>query len=109
MKGKGRPDLVGAAPIWPHLPVLVPSPRPRLPRHLPSEQSVPAVRPVLSGIGAILPSERRNTMRKLLVALTLLSASLSTAAFAQAGRGTDAEQKACTRDVQKFKEMPTAG
>ena len=41
-------------------------------------------------------------MRKLLVALTLLSASLSTAALAQAGRGTDAEQKACTRDVQKF-------
>ena len=29
-------------------------------------------------------------MRKLLVALTLLSVSLSTAAFAQAGRGTDA-------------------
>src|SRR3954453_1477220 len=69
---------------------------------LPSEQSAPAVRPVLSGTGAILPSERRNTMRKLLVALTLMSASLSTAAFAQAGRGTDAEQKACTRDVQKF-------
>ena len=41
-------------------------------------------------------------MRKLLVALTLLSASLSTAAFAQAGRGTDAEQKACSRDVQKL-------
>lgn len=41
-------------------------------------------------------------MRKLLVALTLLSASLSTAAFAQQGRGTEAEQKACTRDVQKF-------
>ena len=41
-------------------------------------------------------------MRKLLVALTLLSASLSTAAFAQAGRGTDSEQKACTRDVQKL-------
>ena len=43
-------------------------------------------------------------MHKLLVALTLLSASLSTAAFAQQGqgRGTDAEQKACTRDVQKF-------
>lgn len=41
-------------------------------------------------------------MRKLLVALILLSASLSTAAFAQQGRGTEAEQKACTRDVQKF-------
>ena len=42
-------------------------------------------------------------MRKLFVALTLLSATLSTAAFAQqGGRGTEAEQKACTRDVQKF-------
>jgi hypothetical protein len=42
-------------------------------------------------------------MRKLLLALTLLSASLSTAAFAQQqGRGTPEEQKACTRDVQKF-------
>ena len=41
-------------------------------------------------------------MRKLLVALTLLSASLSTTAFAQQGRGTDAEQKACSRDVQKL-------
>ena len=41
-------------------------------------------------------------MRKLLVALTLLSTLSTTAAFAQAGRGTDAEQKACTRDVQKF-------
>ena len=41
-------------------------------------------------------------MRKLLVALTLLSASVSTVAFAQQGRGTESEQKACTRDVQKF-------
>lgn len=41
-------------------------------------------------------------MRKLLIALTVLSATLSTTAFAQGGRGTDAEQKACTRDVQKF-------
>ena len=42
-------------------------------------------------------------MRKLFVALTLLSASLSTAAFAQQQRsGTPEEQKACTRDVQKF-------
>ena len=39
-------------------------------------------------------------MRKFLLALTLLSAS--TAAFAQQGRGTADEQKACTRDVQKF-------
>ena len=42
-------------------------------------------------------------MRQLLLALTLLSASFSTAAFAQQqGRGTPEEQKACTRDVQKF-------
>ena len=41
-------------------------------------------------------------MRKFLLALTLLSASVSTAAFAQQGRGTAEEQKACTRDVQKF-------
>ena len=41
-------------------------------------------------------------MRKLLVALTLLSASVSTVAFAQQGRGTESEQKACTRDVQKY-------
>ena len=42
-------------------------------------------------------------MRKLLLALTLLSATLSTAAFAQQQRGgTPEEQKACTRDVQKF-------
>ncbi|MDE2376422.1 hypothetical protein [Bradyrhizobium sp.] len=42
-------------------------------------------------------------MRKLLLALTVLSASLSTAAFAQQQRsGTPEEQKACTRDVQKF-------
>ena len=39
-------------------------------------------------------------MRKFLLALTLLS--VSTAAFAQQGRGTADEQKACTRDVQKF-------
>lgn len=42
-------------------------------------------------------------MRKLLIALTLLSASVSTAAFAQQQRsGTPEEQQACTRDVQKF-------
>lgn len=40
-------------------------------------------------------------MRKSLLALTLLS--LSTAAFAQGQRsGTPEEQKACTRDVQRF-------
>jgi len=41
-------------------------------------------------------------MRKTLLALTLLSLSVSTAAFAQVGqRGTPEEQKACTRDVQR--------
>ena len=40
-------------------------------------------------------------MRKILLALTLLSLSVSTAALAQHG-GTEAEQKACARDVQKF-------
>ena len=39
-------------------------------------------------------------MRKFLLALTLLSVSASSGAFAQ--RGTPEEQKACTRDVQKF-------
>jgi hypothetical protein len=40
-------------------------------------------------------------MRKTLLALTLLSLSASTGAMAQGQRGTDAEQKACTRDAQK--------
>ena len=39
-------------------------------------------------------------MRKFLLALALLS--VSTTAFAQQGRGTPEEQKACSRDVQKF-------
>ena len=42
-------------------------------------------------------------MRKFLLALTLLSVSASSGAFAQRQRGgTAEEQKACTRDVQKF-------
>ena len=42
-------------------------------------------------------------MRKFLLALTLLSLSASSGAFAQQQRGgTPEEQKACTRDVQKF-------
>jgi hypothetical protein len=42
-------------------------------------------------------------MRKTLLALTLLSLSVSTGAFAQGQRGgTPEEQKACTRDVQRF-------
>jgi hypothetical protein len=40
-------------------------------------------------------------MRKFFFALTLLSVSLSTAAFAQQ-RGSPDEQKSCTRDVHKF-------
>ena len=41
-------------------------------------------------------------MRKFLLALTVLSIPLSSAAFAQQRSGTAEEQKACTRDVQKF-------
>ena len=42
-------------------------------------------------------------MRKFLLALTLLSVSASSGAFAQQQRsGTPEEQKACNRDVQKF-------
>ena len=43
-------------------------------------------------------------MRKFLLALTLVSISVSSGAFAQAQSrgGTADEQKACTRDVQKF-------
>ena len=40
-------------------------------------------------------------MRKLLLAITLLSLSLSTAAFAQS-MGTPQEQAACSRDAQRF-------
>jgi hypothetical protein len=41
-------------------------------------------------------------MRKFFLVLSLLSVSASTGALAQTRGGTDAEQKACTRDVQKF-------
>jgi len=43
-------------------------------------------------------------MRKFLLALTLLSIAASSEAFAQQQQrsGTAEEQKACTRDVQKF-------
>jgi hypothetical protein len=44
-------------------------------------------------------------MRKFLLALTVLTASASTGALAQQSQGrsgTEAEQKACTRDVQKL-------
>jgi hypothetical protein len=42
-------------------------------------------------------------MRKSLLAITLLSITVSSnVAFAQQRSGTAEEQKACTRDVQKF-------
>jgi hypothetical protein len=43
-------------------------------------------------------------MRTFLLALTMLSVSFSSGAFAQQGSrsGTPEEQKACNRDVQKF-------
>jgi hypothetical protein len=42
-------------------------------------------------------------MRKFFLTLSLLTLSLSTAAWAEEPRsGTPEEQKACTRDVQKF-------
>lgn len=41
-------------------------------------------------------------MRKFLLALSLLSLTVSTGALAQQGRsGTPEEQKACSRDVEK--------
>jgi len=41
-------------------------------------------------------------MRKFLLALFLLSTSVSSGAFAQQRSGTPDEQKACSRDVQRF-------
>ena len=41
-------------------------------------------------------------MRKLFLALSLLSIAVSSDAFAQQRSGTPEEQKACNRDVQKF-------
>jgi len=42
-------------------------------------------------------------MRKLFLALSLLSSAVSSDAFAQQQRsGTAEEQKACSRDVQRF-------
>jgi hypothetical protein len=40
-------------------------------------------------------------MRKLLLALFLVSMPVSSGAFAQSRSGTPEEQKACTRDVQR--------
>ncbi len=41
-------------------------------------------------------------MRKLFLALSLLSLAVSSDAFAQQRSGTAEEQKACSRDVQRF-------
>ncbi|HEV7820268.1 MAG TPA: hypothetical protein VGO84_03755 [Burkholderiales bacterium] len=41
-------------------------------------------------------------MRKLFLALFLLSSAISSDAFAQQRSGTPEEQKACSRDVQRF-------
>ena len=41
-------------------------------------------------------------MRKLFLALSLLSIAVSSDAFAQQRSGTAEEQKACARDVQRF-------
>jgi hypothetical protein len=41
-------------------------------------------------------------MRKLFLALSLLSIAVSSDAFAQQRSGTADEQKACSRDVQRF-------
>src|ERR1041385_5474742 len=47
--------------------------------------------------------QRKNTMRKIFLALTLLSVSVSSGALAQQQRsGTPEEQRACARDVQRF-------
>jgi len=40
-------------------------------------------------------------MRKYVLALALTSLAFSTVAYADNGRGTPEEQKACTRDVEK--------
>ena len=40
-------------------------------------------------------------MRKYLLALALTSLAFSTVAYADSGRGTPEEQKACTKDVEK--------
>ena len=41
-------------------------------------------------------------MRKLFLALSLLLSAVSSDAFAQQRSGTPEEQKACSRDVQRF-------
>jgi hypothetical protein len=56
---------------------------------------------------ALLGSEfsavrRRNTMHRFFLALILLSLSVSTGAVAEERSGTPDEQKACSRDVQRY-------
>ena len=41
-------------------------------------------------------------MRRFFLVLSVLSVSATTGALAQQRSGTEAEQKACTRDVQRF-------
>lgn len=41
-------------------------------------------------------------MRRFFLVLSVLSVSATTGAWAQQRSGTEAEQKACTRDVQRF-------
>jgi hypothetical protein len=41
-------------------------------------------------------------MLRLVLSISLLSLSMSSGAFAEARSGTPEEQKACTRDVQRF-------
>jgi hypothetical protein len=41
-------------------------------------------------------------MLRLVLSISLLSLSMSSGAFAQGRSGTPEEQKACTRDVQRF-------
>ena len=52
--------------------------------------------------GSLEPSKSEgvNTMHKFLLALTLLCVPASTRSLAHSG--TDQEQQACTRDVQRF-------
>jgi hypothetical protein len=48
----------------------------------------------------MVKSKEMNTMHKFLVALILLSVQVPTGALAHSG--TDQEEKACARDVQRF-------
>jgi hypothetical protein len=56
--------------------------------------------PLLGGRRRPSKTEGSNTMRKFLLTLILMSVPVSTGALAHSG--TDQEQQACTRDVQRF-------